>query len=363
MSDGAVLAILEKLIMLDGQRISYRSLDVEQIGSVYERMLAYTVVKLADHAVCVRGSRALVTTSEIEAVPAGRRARWLRDIAGASATGVDRTVRGISEARNAQERHAALALLAVKHEGQPLARGPGVLVLRPRGTTESSTSHYTPRSLCQPLVANALDPLIRSLGEKPSPDEILSLKVCDPAMGSGAFLVESCRFLADQLVAAWKRDPTSLPEMAQREDPTIVARRIVAQLCLYGVDRHADAVELAKLSLWLVTLARDLPFTFVDHALRHGDSIVGLGLNEVARFNWRSGQEDIFIRHEVTAALAEVLPIRSELEALASSDAPAEQARKELLLWDAGDAIERLRGGADLVLAAYFHGETAAERE
>ncbi len=362
-SDGTVLAILDKLVMLDGQRLSYRTLDVEQIGSVYERMLGYTVTRLADHAVCVRGTRRWVTLSEIEEQPPTRRSRWLRDTAGVSSTVADRFLRAFAEARGIDDKREALAILAVKESGQPLVREPGALVLQPRVSLESSTSHYTPRSLCQPLVARALGPLVRALGDAPTAEQILSLKICDPAMGSGAFLVESCRFLAERLVEAWKRDPTTLPERARTEDPTSVARRIVAQRCLYGVDRNPDAVELAKLSLWLVTLARDLPFTFVDHALRHGDSVVGLGLDEIARFDWRSGQEDLFLRREVISALAEALPIRRELEALASADTPAEQARKERLLWDAEDAVERLRVVADLVLAAYFLADTTSERE
>ena len=56
----------------------------------------------------------------------------------------------------------------------------------------------------------------------------------------------------------------------------LYARRLVAQRCLYGVDKNPMAVDLAKLSLWLATLAKDHPFTFLDHALRHGDSLVGL---------------------------------------------------------------------------------------
>ena len=86
-------------------------------------------------------------------------------------------------------------------------------------------------------------------------------------MGSGAFLVEACRQLADALIEAWRAHEV-VPDIPSDEDETIFARRLVAQRCLYGVDRNPKAVDLAKLSLWLTTLAKEHPLTFLDHALR-----------------------------------------------------------------------------------------------
>jgi hypothetical protein len=91
---------------------------------------------------------------------------------------------------------------------------------------------------------------------------LLALKVVDPAMGSGAFLVSACRYLADRLVDAWDRDGVPdddaelLDAVGDRDELLLVARRRVAARCLYGVDRDDMAVELAKLSLWLVILPR-----------------------------------------------------------------------------------------------------------
>ena len=87
-------------------------------------------------------------------------------------------------------------------------------------------------------------------------------------MGSGAFLVEACRALGERLVRAWARWPETRPKIPEDEDEPLHARRLVAQRCLYGVDKNPRAVELAKLSLWLATLARDHEFTFLDHALK-----------------------------------------------------------------------------------------------
>ena len=153
------------------------------------------------------------------------------------------------------------------------------MVLQPSEERRRSGSHYTPRALTEPIVRTTLEPILMRLrgdGDRtPLPEQILDLKVCDPAMGSGAFLVEACRQLGDALVEAWHRHD-EVPEVPPDEDEVIYARRLIAQRCLYGVDRHAVAVDLAKVSLWLVTLARDHALTFVDHALRHGDSLVGL---------------------------------------------------------------------------------------
>ena len=133
-------------------------------------------------------------------------------------------------------------------------------------------SHYTPRTLTEPIVRKAFEPILKQLGDTPTPDQVLGLKVCDLAMGSGAFLVEACRQLGDELVNAWHTHGWK-PVCPPDEDEVLHARRIVAQRCLYGLDRNPMAVDLAKLSMWLATLAKDHPFTFLDHSLRAGDEM------------------------------------------------------------------------------------------
>ena len=93
----------------------------------------------------------------------------------------------------------------------------------------------------------------RCLGEAPTAEQLLALKICDPAMGSGAFLVEVCRQLADHVVAAWTRARTVAGMTEIHGNAHLHARRLVAQRCLYGVDKNDAAVELAKLSLWLAS--------------------------------------------------------------------------------------------------------------
>jgi hypothetical protein len=152
------------------------------------------------------------------------------------------------------------------------------LILRPSEERRRLGAHYTSRALARLMVERALDPLLQD--EMP-PHCILELKVCDPAMGSGAFLVEACRRIARHLVKAWARTGTT-PALPSNEDAWTQARRLVAQHCLYGVDKNPFAVDLTRLSLWLESLSRDLPFTFLDHAVRLGDSIVGFSREQIA---------------------------------------------------------------------------------
>ncbi|MDI1447947.1 N-6 DNA methylase [Polyangium sp. 6x1] len=138
-------------------------------------------------------------------------------------------------------------------------------------------AHYTSPLLTRIMVERTLAPLVRA---DASPEEILGLSVCDPAMGAGAFLVQVCRWLADRLVAAWER--AGMPADAPPgEDPRSHARRLVAEHCLYGVDRNPIAVDLARVSLWLLTAPKTHPFSFLERTLRHGDSLVGLGREQI----------------------------------------------------------------------------------
>ena len=149
---------------------------------------------------------------------------------------------------------------------------PGQPQRKPTGT------FYTPRAITEYLVRRTLAPLVRGR----SPDGILRLRVIDPAMGSGAFLVASCRYLADAY-----EDALIAEGAVGRADLTPADRagfrRAIAQRCLYGVDVNPTAVQLARLSLWLCTLAADKPLTFLDHHLRTGNSLVGASAADIGR--------------------------------------------------------------------------------
>ena len=290
-SDGTIYRVLEKLVVLDGERISYRTLDVEQIGSVYEIIMGFRLETATGRSVAVKSAKKLgaprtVDLDELARQPNGSRGKWLQDRVDRALT--DTVKKGLREANTVDECHAALDRVLDKDATPDLVL-PGSLVLQPSDERRRSGSNYTPRELTEPIVRHTLEPLLDRLrgvdGRAPTAAQILDLKICDPAMGSGAFLVETCRQLADALIEAWRaRD--EMPVIPPDEDEVVYARRLVAQRCLYGIDRNPMAVDLAKVSLWLGTLARDHPLTFLDHAFRHGDSLVGLTRKQVEAFHW-----------------------------------------------------------------------------
>jgi hypothetical protein len=361
--DESIYRVLEKLLYLDHQRLSYRALDVEQIGSVYEALMGFHVVRVPSRAVCVRGPRVWVAVSDLLAAPPDRRAAWLEDEAGVDKSAVKKAGAEIKVAKTEDEMLAAVQ--AIQARDTEVAR-PLQLVLQPGAERRRTSSHYTPRSLSEPIVRRTLEPLIGAMTQvdgAPPSDRLLDLKICDPAMGSGAFLVAACRFLADQVVAAWTREGR-LPALASAtEDVVTQARRLVAQRCLYGVDKNPFAVSLAKLSLWLVTLAKEEPFTFVDHALRHGDSLVGLSLDQIRAFHWKPESQLELVGKEIETAVDEALALRLRILELAREHGSAVTKEKERLLWDAEDALDRVRVIADLIVGAFFAADSDKARQ
>ena len=367
-SDGAVHRVLEKLLVLDGERISYRTLDVEQIGSVYETIMGFRMEIATGRSIAIRPAKKLGAPSTVDldallAQPGGSRARWLQARADRNLT--DTVARGLRAAETVDDLHAALDR-ALDKDATPDLVPPGALVLQPNEERRRSGTHYTPRELTEPIVRHTLAPVLERLrGEDdrpPTPAQILDLKVCDPAMGSGAFLVETCRQLADALIEAWGAHG-EMPSIPPDEDEVIYARRLVAQRCLYGIDRNPMAVDLAKVSLWLSTLARDHPLTFVDHAFRHGDSLVGLTRRQIEAFHWLSnarplqtGIEAGWIREHV----AKVAELRRRIRE--AGEEVSDRERHDL--WhDARNEIDAVRLYADLALAAFFAEAKPKQRE
>ena len=165
------------------------------------------------------------------------------------------------------------------------------VLTRTRDVRKASGSFYTPRAVTAALVRQTLEPLVRDR----SAGDILRLRLVDPAMGSGAFLVAACRYLANAVEDAHVREGTW-----HRGDITaadrVGLRRDIASRCLYGVDLNPMAVQLARLSLWLATLAADKPLSFLDHHLVTGDSLMGASITDVQRQPSRT-------RRAATAAL------------------------------------------------------------
>ena len=362
--DATVWKVLQSLMVLDGERLSYRTLDVEQIGSVYEAVMGFRVELTAGRSIAVRstkrtGAAVVVDLDSLLRVEAGKRARSLQDTADRKLTGAAKAA--LRDAADPADIVAALDR-AVDRDATPDIVPAGTPVLQPTDERRRSGSHYTPRSLTEPIVSEALRPVLQSLGPAPRPEAILDLKVLDPAMGSGAFLVESCRQLAAELVDSWSAHDGP-PDIPPDEDELLHARRLIAQRCLYGVDRNPMAVDLARLSLWLATLARDHEFTFVDHALRHGDFLVGLTRDRIAAVDWADQESHqialVLARDNTERAQAERARIRNAAEGL------GEETLRPVL--DRADRhLDHVRLVGDAVVAAFFAADKpkarAAER-
>ena len=249
---------------------------------------------------------------------------------------------------------------------------PGRFYLRVGLGRKASGSYYTPHAFVRFLVQETLGPQVaeRSPENDPRPNEILKLRVLDPAMGSGHFLVEACRFLGEKLYEACRLcderaleaehraeqarmdaeraialaeaadyqqriidlpDPDNelvryLPSRApegeesglSQQKAEALCRRLVAVHCLYGVDKNPLAVELAKLSLWLESHAEGLPLTFLDHRLVLGDSLTGPFFEPLLRYpGSQEPLDDLFaqgLRESFTNALANALKSVHDLE-------------------------------------------------
>ena len=153
-----------------------------------------------------------------------------------------------------------------------------VMLRRGGGARKSTGSFYTPQSITDYVVRRTLHPLV----ENATADAILRLRVVDPAMGSGAFLVSACRYLARAYERALIREGSAHASDVREEDRAIF-RRQVSQRCLFGVDLNPTAVQLARLSLWLATLSAGKPLTFLDHHLVTGNSLLGAGPADLVR--------------------------------------------------------------------------------
>ena len=204
-------------------------------------------------------------------------------------------------------------------------------------------------------------------------ENILALRVTDIAMGSGAFLVAACRYLAGKLIEAWSATGNIDAQLLLAEppvesglaldvaaDPLIIkARREIIEHCLYGIDINPMAVEMAKLSLWLVSMDPHRPFTFLDDRLAAGDSL--LGITTIDQLEWMHLDPKAGRRlHEgalldfmsgVRSLLAEVTEQRVNLANL-PDDTFADLTKKRQLLTEVQAKTKQLSLYADLIVGA-----------
>lgn len=388
--------------LAETRRVSFRALGVEQIGHVYEGLLDHTAITASGPVLGLKGSSkkepevALSTLEGLLAEGEDKLIAFLKEETGRTPAALKKLLSGstfldehkllIACGQDQDLLGRVRPFAGVVREDsfeRPLVILPGSVYVTDSTTRRSTGTHYTPPSLTEPIVRHTLEPLVyqgpaegwpREQWALKSPREILELKVCDMAMGSGAFLVQACRYLAERLVEAWENEEKKHPdevlltpeggfskgEPSERLVPVdpaerlAIARRVVADRCLYGVDINHMAVEMAKLSLWLITMDPKRPFSFLDHAFKCGDSL--LGITSTDELDWFyidpiSGQQRL---GGCAGLIAELGALRSQLEGLPSEN-PQDIEHKAALLEETHARAWQLHILADTLSVARLH--------
>ncbi|MBF8089033.1 ATP phosphoribosyltransferase regulatory subunit, partial [Klebsiella pneumoniae] len=228
-----VLLLLESIQLFQGRTLSYRALDVEQIGYVYEGLLERTVKRAAEVTLELNATKKAqspwVTLAELDSVSMDGTEQLIELLHERSGSSISKirndlskliddslierlliTCQGDTKLRDRIKPY--VHLLRTDPWGYPLVYPAGSFIVTSGSNRRETGTHYTPKSLTEAIVAETLTPLTyigptegipREKWQLKSSSELLTLKICDPAMGSGAFLVQTCRWLADRLVESW----------------------------------------------------------------------------------------------------------------------------------------------------------------
>ncbi|MFF7529540.1 Eco57I restriction-modification methylase domain-containing protein [Streptomyces bobili] len=386
--------------------LSFRALDVEQIGYVYEGLLSYDGERAVETMVGLIGPAGMeheVPLAELESLAASVRDvktlakkihdTWKEPKPPASVARLEKLllpVKGEAEAEarrrlQAACRDAALTerllpffgLLRPDLRGLPVVIPAGSLFVTESSLRKNTGTHYTPRTLAEEVVRHALEPLVYEPGPLQTADEkawvpktadqILELKVADIAMGSAAFLVAACRYLGDRLIEAWAREERAdavayragravdaVTAADAESDPVVIeARRQIIEHCLYGVDINPMAVEMAKLSLWLVSMDPERPFTFLDDRLVAGDSLLGVtSLEQLKAVHLDVEKGDLLgAAAEADRLVGEVVATRHAITEIEGDGTEALEQKRELLR-EVREKTAKLRLVGDLVAGA-----------
>lgn len=384
------------------RRVSFRDVDVEQIGYIYEGLLGYTCQRAETLTVGLAGKAGAepeMTVEELddlaeehindraiaEAIRAWAKehqpasvcssvSRLTKDLAtGDSRDDADRALRSVTDDEAIRERlRPWVGVIRRDLRDRPVVIVPGGLLVSETPSRRNAGAHYTPKALAEEVVQHALEPLCyrpgphqtadRSRWQRLGSTELLNLKVADIACGSGAFLVAAAQYLAARVVEAWRDEESS---QASPDALRIRALRSVVARCLYGADINAMAVEMCKLSLWLVSLDRDLPFSFVDDKVLHGNSLLGLTSVrqlEALHITPPTGQSqgrfeisgDTFVDPlDASVHIARAVALRRELASpIDDTDPQRSAAAKRRQLLNAHDQVADLSLVADGIIAA-----------
>lgn len=373
------------------ERVSFRELEIEQLGAVYEGLLEYEpdearetlvevnvagrelvlapeeLVRLVEQKILsVRGDIAIVADTEAARLHPEAPANVDDDEDLESADDEPEHESESEEEDKGVKRGAAVKLL------RRLERG--AFFFKPGAARKASGSYYTHTEIVDYLVRESLAPLV----EGKSAAEIEALRVIDLACGSGHFLVGAARYLGPRLFEAYRRERGGDPPLAfhpdcalsaevrsrwESEGPVWCKRRIVEK-CLFGVDLNPAAVQLAQVALWIESLAGDRPLSFFAHHIRNGNSLLGSSLAnydspphpklDARRDRMTRGLFEAELKKRLEEALAERRLIDAPLPREVRGDTPDEYAYKEDRLRRAEAATAQARLLLDLRSASAF---------
>lgn len=258
LGDGALQRVLQLLLLTresqtkrgrDRGFISYADLGINQLGAVYEGLMSYT------------GFFAAEDLYEVAPGGDGSKGSWVVPVTRADGIASTDFVR-------ITDRDTG--------ETPPRRYSGGEFVFRLSGRErQTSASYYSPEVLTKFVVSQALEELLDQDGSVTSAEEILSLSVCEPALGSGAFAIEAVRQLAEQYLDRRERETNDKIDPDERPRELQKAKAAIALHQVYGVDLNATAVELAEISLWLDTMVDGLQAPWFGLRLRRGNSLIG----------------------------------------------------------------------------------------
>ena len=394
-SDRVMLEVLRavQFARLPGEparRISFRDIDVEQIGYIYEGLLGYSCEDVTEVTVGLigkAGEEPEIPLASLEALRAAKQAdaafaaaieSWVKEDQAAATLpsksalakairtepeDTDRALRAVTSNVVLRDRlRPFIGIIRRDLRDRPTVMLPGGVLVVETPSRASAGAHYTPKDLAEDVVRYALEPLVYDPGPHQRADNwvpvdsarILSLKIADIACGSGAFLVAAANYLAKRLVEAWQRD--GVTRGMPPHDQQIHAVRTVIAKCLYGADINAMAVEMCKLSLWLVSLDPNLPFSFVDDKILHGNSL--LGLTDVRQLKHQhidpdANRQGTVFELDVDGVLRRAKDIRRELANEVDDDDPLRSSTAKERLWRQYQKVTApLAEVADAVIAA-----------
>ncbi|CCI25709.1 Eco57I restriction-modification methylase domain-containing protein [Microcystis aeruginosa] len=343
LSDAVLAPILDKLARFEGQPIDYSFLGVRQLGSIYEGLLEYRIV-IEGESVHLENDR-----GERKATGSYYTPDYIVKYI------VSHTLKPILEQR-AQQFGDVMTEIATRRQ-------------------ESSDRRLG--NLSQQGLEKELQRL-----EKKAITTLLDLKLCDPAMGSGHFLVEAVDYLTDELIQILNLYPEDNPVLTMLEttrqniidnlrqqgiildsptlEPTQLLQRVVMKRCIYGVDINPMAVELAKVSLWLHSFTVGAPLSFLDHHLRCGNSLIGTTAKdaEAAMIEEEGGQLTL-----LTGPFVGLLRAAEIMRGISTlSDATfAEVEASEQLFRDFDSQAKPYKRLLDVFLSRFFGVKTAIE--